>query len=293
MRFAPVLWLLCLSACQSRRAERYLDELETCSATTQPDVFTSTTAGTTATDTTTGLASTAMSDTVGMPTATDTTTTTTATSGAAAGDTTTGEPLPVCGDGVLDDFGPLPEECDDGNLDPDDGCSASCAVDIRVFVSSKLYEAGDLDGIHLADASCANLAAKVGEPEFIKYRAWLSDSTTDARDHLNVGRGRLVLFNGLVFADSWDALLAGQLQSPLEVTEKLETYHGGVWTGTRPDGTAVPGSTHCDDWTSISFQKSAYYGYSDRMTAEWTLSALDDNPTDCISNYAIYCFKAR
>lgn len=215
----------------------------------------------------------------------------------AAGDTTetsaatTEEPPPICGDGIREDIGPLPEECDDGNQIPDDGCSDTCALDIRVFVSSKLFEAGDLEGVHLADASCANLAAQVGEPEFIKYRAWLSDSATDARDHLNVGRGRLVLFNGLVLADSWDALLAGQLQNPPEVTEHSETYHGGVWTGTRPDGTAVPGSTHCDDWTSTSLQNTAYYGDSDKVTSEWTVSASFLNPDVCAIEYAIYCFK--
>lgn len=34
-----------------------------------------------------------------------------------------GPPAPICGDGVLDDD----EECDDGNVDSGDGCSATCA----------------------------------------------------------------------------------------------------------------------------------------------------------------------
>lgn len=35
------------------------------------------------------------------------------------------DPEPVCGDGLLQDA----EECDDGNLDPGDGCSETCLVD--------------------------------------------------------------------------------------------------------------------------------------------------------------------
>jgi hypothetical protein len=100
------------------------------------------------------------------------------------------------------------------------------------------------------------------------------------------------MVNGLVLAASWSALLAGELENPFEVTEKSETYHDGVWTGTRPDGTAVPGAEHCDDWSTSSFLKTGHYGYSDRTTPEWTLSMLDDNPSRCNSEYAIYCLQS-
>jgi cysteine-rich repeat protein len=157
----------------------------------------------------------------------------------------------VCGNGVLEAFGPVPEECDDGNLDPDDGCSDTCALDRRVFVTSVLYNGRRFKSLNIANALCANRADDQGWPDALKYRAWLSDSTTDARDRFKRGRGRLVMANGLVLAKSWSALLAGQLENPLEVTEKSETYQGGVWTGTRPDGTAVPGTEHCDDWSTV------------------------------------------
>jgi hypothetical protein len=96
---------------------------------------------------------------------------------------------------------------------------------------------------------------------------------------LKRGRGRLVMVNGLVLARTWEALLAGELENPLEVTEKSETYHGGVWTGTRPDGTAVPGSEHCEDWKTESIFPTGHFGYSDRMMGEWTL-AIDIRPAD-------------
>lgn len=202
-------------------------------------------------------------------------------------------PEPVCGNGVLEEFGLVPEECDDGNLDPIDGCDDACNADRTMFVTSFLYEGGDIRSLDSADALCAQAASDVGMPSWLKFRAWLSDSKTHARDRFKFSRGRIILVNGLVVADSWTALLAGQLQNPVWVTERSETYQGGVWTGTDPQGVGVVGATHCDDWTSSSVDKVAHHGYSDRPTSEWTLSATDDNPSPCSSNYAIYCLEER
>ena len=236
---------------------------------------------------------------------TSTTDATSSTGGTSSGDASAGSGLTtttaeattaaeaICGNGVVEDFGPLPEECDDDNLDPEDGCGDTCAADLVIFVSSVDYKSGELQSLYLADAICFNRADDAGFLDPLRFRAWLSDSTTSARDRLKPGRGRLVLTNGLVVADSWEALLTGELQNPIEVTEKMETYQGGVWTGTRPDGTAVPDSGHCDDWTSNSITKSGYYGYSDRVTAEWTISADWDNPISCGVDFPIYCLAER
>ncbi len=251
---------------------------------------------------TTGASEAQPGDTTGEAASTSTSTTVAASTGdsnagasGGAGTSTSGEATseaqPVCGNGVLEADGFEPEDCDDGNLDDDDGCNALCARDRKVFVSSILYKAGDIKSLYLADAKCANMASNAGFPEPLKFRAWLSDSETDAVFHIKFGRGRVVLVNGIVVADSWLALITGEMQSPIEVTEKSETYHGGVWTGTRPDGLRVPDATHCDDWSTSSFQNSAYYGYSDRATPEWTLSADDDNPIFCLLDFALYCFE--
>jgi len=206
-------------------------------------------------------------------------------------DGSTSEPIAVCGNGILEAHGSIPEECDDGNLAAEDGCSDTCALDRRVFVTSVLYMGGDLKSLKQADARCANLADDQGWPYGLQYRAWLSDSTTDARDRFTRGRGRLVMANGLVLATSWSALLAGQLENPFEVTEKSETYQGGVWTGTRPDGTAVPDAEHCEDWATESVLPRGYFGYSDRATGEWTLAMDPDQPINCNVEFALYCFQ--
>jgi len=224
---------------------------------------------------------------------TSTTSTTTATTATTATDESTSGPQPVCGNGVLEQFGWVPEECDDGNLAPGDGCDDNCNADRVMFVTSAVYKAGDLKSLYLADALCANLALQAGFPQWLKFRVWLSDSTTSVRDRIEFSRGRIILVNGLVIADSWIDLLAGKLKNPIEVTEVGETYHGPVWTGTESHGIAIPDSKHCDDWSSSSYNKSAYYGYSDKITAEWTLSAAFDNPFGCDGDFAIYCIEQR
>jgi cysteine-rich repeat protein len=101
----------------------------------------------------------------------------------------TGEPMAECGNGVLEAFGPVPEECDDGNLDPDDGCSETCALDRRVFVTSVLYQARRLESC-TSPTRCARTEPTIRAGRMgLKYRAWLSDSTTDARDRFKRGAG--------------------------------------------------------------------------------------------------------
>jgi hypothetical protein len=281
-----VLLAALLTGCQSRRIDDYIDGLE----------FTSSTGGAASSSSTSGASSSGESSssddtttenasavsasgeasTASAETSSDTTATTTTTT------TTTGDP-PVCGNGVLEPG----EECDDGQPD----CSPTCARDIRVFVSSATYKAGDLMGPYLADALCLSLAKQAGLPSYQRFKAWLSDSDEHARDRIHRTRGRLVMVNGLVLAADWDSLLAGALDNPLEVTETSETYHGKVWTGTKADGTAAD-SEHCADWTTNSVTKTAYYGYSDEPTFEWTLADQPDNPGACPAPFAIYCFES-
>lgn len=290
-----LLTLVLTPACGSRRIAGYLEELEDGSQETSETgaPFDTSAAETTHDSTSTGDPDTSGGGAGMTSTGPDTPNTSTSTSSATDETTgTTSEPAPECGNGIVEAFAAEPEECDDGNLVPDDGCSDTCARDVRVFVTSVEYPSAELKSLYIANALCANLADDQGWPDALSYRAWLSDSTTDARDRFKRGRGRLVMANGLVLAGSWDALLAGELQNNFEVTENSETYHGGVWTGTRPDGTAVPGAQHCDDWSTNSFLKTGHYGYSDRTTPEWTLSASFDNPISCGGDFAIYCFQS-
>ena len=283
--FLPVL----TGACLSQKIDDFIAGLE---VTTSGTTGTSTGEGSSSSsDETSGAAADSAGETSsgGLEgTATGSTSSAASSSGSTSSESS-GDGPPVCGDGEVEGD----EECDDGNQNPDDGCSDSCAVDLRVFVTSEIYKAYELKSTYFADAKCLNRAKDAGLPNYTRFKAWLSDSDEDARDRFNRDRrGRLVMVNGLVLAADWEALLAGQLENPLEVTETSTTYHGKVWTGTKANGTAAVGTNHCMDWSSNSIADSAYYGYSDEISFEWTLADQIDNPLPCIDPLAIYCFES-
>ena len=214
-------------------------------------------------------------------------------SSGSSGDTSssTGAPVAVCGNGIVEDADPQPEECDDGNDDPADGCH-NCGRDRLVFITSADYQGHIFDGLGGADQRCRSLADQQDLPGFAGFKAWLSDSTVSARDRMFAGRGRYVLVNGLVVADSWEALLAGELQNPINVTETSETREYQVWTGTNPDGSAAVGSDHCGDWSELFNGNSGFWGRSKYTTSEWTIAeAPVSQPDACFSERALYCFE--
>lgn len=290
MRMLPLLLVCPLCACLAQRTQAYLDGLHCAgdSSTTEEGPSESSSSSEGSSEVSSG--ETGTSESSSSSGGSSSSGETSETGGSSTGSSTTGEPGPVCGDGVVEDRGPLPEECDDGNTVDDDGCSSTCAVDVLVFVTSTDYQGGDLDGLYLADAQCKNRADDAGVPGATRFRAWLSDSTTDARDRFKMGRGRMVMVNGVVFAASWEALLAGEVLAPLEVTEKSETYDGGVWTGTLPDGTRGVGADHCADWTESSPLHEGFWGESAAVSASWTYTDII-NPISCGDSYAIYCFQ--
>ncbi len=197
-----------------------------------------------------------------------TTDTTTATTGVA----------PYCGDGALNAPG---EECDDGNDDPNDGCDDACARDRFIFATSETFNPKMLGGLALADGICRQLAGKAGLPNKSTYNAWLSDSKNNAIDRVHHGRGRYRRVDGSLVAESFDALLSGPAQS-------------GAWTGTRPDGTAVPGASHCADWTSSDFSGFGHFGALEAVDTSWTLVMDPEiNPGSCAETFHLYCFEGK
>lgn len=236
MRLTSLLPLLMCNGCLLRDIDRHIDELH-CSGTTTA----TTTAGETDTTGCPGESTGGVETTTEATHTTGDTTSTTAgtdSDSASTGTTTgtsssTGEPVAVCGNGVVEAFGPSPEDCDDGNDDPDDGCS-DCGRDRLVFITSADYQAAIFMGIVGVDQRCRHLAAIQDLPKFAEFKAWISDSTISAKQRMFRCRGRYVLISGLVVAASWDALLAGELKNTINVTELSETKNYGVWTGTLP-----------------------------------------------------------
>lgn len=190
----------------------------------------------------------------------------------------------TCGDGVVQ----AGEECDD----PGDLHCHACVRDRLVFVTSQGFQ-GDWakSGV---DYWCNHLAAQAGlitdnQPRF---KPWASTSGASAAERLHHSRGRYVLVNDLVFAASWDDLIAGNLLNPLDVDENGQTRDYPVWTGTAPDGTAAADNDFCGDWTSDSFTNYGHYGYSFRIDGDWTFLNKPVNPTVCGAEGSLYCFES-
>ena len=199
---------------------------------------------------------------------------------------TTG-PTPVCGNGVVEGD----EECDD----PGQTACFECIRDRLVFVTSSVAFPGNFgDEAADLDFDCNQMAAFAGllDGNKRRFKTWISTTTESAADRLYHSPGRYVLRNGLVFAESWDALIAGQILNPLNVDENSQTQNATVWTDTRPDGTPMPGD-HCQDWKSQSWEAWAYWGDSWAMDGSWTLYVGDATQPDvCLGSAALYCFES-
>jgi len=225
----------------------------------------------------------------------DSGTETTASAGSAAGSTgdetsgageTTGAPA-VCGNAIVEGE----EECDD----PGDTRCFKCFRDRLVFVTSEAVQ-GDFafKSLENLDYWCNHLAAVAGllTNNQFRFKTWVSTSEESAAERIFHSRGRYVLMNGLVFAESWDALMAGQILNPLNVDENSQKGKYGAFTDTKPDGSAMPG-THCKDWQSDAFADVAYFGSNTAVDGSWTLYVGEaTNPLPCDAELTLYCFES-
>lgn len=142
------------------------------------------------------------------------------------------------------------------------------------FVSSTMVS-GDLGGIGKGDDICNSAAAGANLPG--TYVAWLSDSTTSARDRTYTtstdGAG-WVRIDGRTFSDSWSALVGGGSTSP-EVRYPLELNENGTrvdmfdyaFTGSKSDGNAD--GYNCADWTAGP-GSYASWGFVHAGQGSWT-----------------------
>jgi hypothetical protein len=182
----------------------------------------------------------------------------------------------------------MPFELDDGICHPacpggtewrDGVCAGSKR---RVFVTSQSFKGAEIGGRSGGDDKCnaAATAAALGG----NWVAWLSDSTTDARDLVaNVEYQRI---DGSLLASNLTDLLDGTIATPISLDENGNAQPGKeVWTGT--SATGVRAAYTCNDWTSSSPGNRAQHGKSDRADAKWT----EETRTNCNASARIYCFE--
>jgi hypothetical protein len=176
---------------------------------------------------------------------------------------------------------PTAEQCngvdDDCDGVVDDGIL--CGVR-RIFVTSQVYTA-DLGGLSGADAKCQALADAAGLGG--TFKAWLSDSKTDARDRVTHVGDPYTLADGVtVVAPDWHYLMntpnGTMLEHAIDRTETMNpaptngTINCGsgpsAWTATVADGTLLQGvdcsplneCLTCNDWSSPAADMAATLG---------------------------------
>ena len=194
-----------------------------------------------------------------------------------------GEPGAVCGDGVVEGD----EECDDANMIEGDGCVDNCTREWFVFLTSGMDIQGDFGGVVKADYHCRHRATLLFLPNGERYKAWISTSEVQPVDRLYHARGPYKLINGVRVAANWEALVAGPLENPINVTELGETDAALVFSGTLASGERVPNSTHCNDWTSNDGEDFGWFGGSTEVTSDWT-HALEQ---PCAVGAKFICFE--
>lgn len=231
------------------------------------------------------------STTEASSTSTSSTTSVPDTTGGSTTDEPPEEEFPLCGNGKIDGK----EECDDA-LDMDDTCDG-CKRLRFAFVTDLPYGADEINGLEHADELCRQAAGDLPLPNWKGYKAWLSDSKTSVRDRLHHGLGPYARVDRVVIAESFEDLIDGELLAPIDRDQYGNPlmFAVAVWTGTRPDGTAVPGATHCKDWTDDGLTDfSAYVGLSSETNEMWTIDTdPETSPAPCIFASHLYCFEDK
>jgi len=173
---------------------------------------------------------------------------------------------PGCGDGVLQ---PEEEECDP-SAPPIEG-EVTCEPDTcrfvarLAFVTTKVFQ-GDLDGLALADATCAEIAAEQGFDRASAFKAWLSDGVATPLERLKNAAADLetpyTRLDGQILADNLEDLITHGLHVPLDVTETGATLPADeyAWSNIGADGEPASPTNHCAEWSSTAVLKNGQVG---------------------------------
>ena len=122
--------------------------------------------------------------------------------------------------------------------------SATTLTPKKVFVTSAMYN-GNLGGLSGADAKCQALANAAGLTG--TFKAWLSDSTTSAKDRLTHSASGYARVDGVIVANDWNDLVSGGLRNPIQIDENGGSQDSPVLTGTSASGTHT--AHNCNNWT--------------------------------------------
>jgi hypothetical protein len=144
-------------------------------------------------------------------------------------------------------------------------------------------DAGGKTGLTAGDTICQSRATTAGLTG--NFKAWLSDSTTNAVDRIT-SDGPWVRLDGVKVADNKADLIDGMIFTSINVTDagEYEASDLGVYTGTDYNG--VKTFDTCNDWSSYSV--NANIGVADSADSNWTDR---DGVLPCTASLKLYCFE--
>ena len=164
-------------------------------------------------------------------------------------------------------------------------CNNQCgggAAKKYIFTTTTHYT-GNLGGIAGADTICNNTATAAGLGG--TWKAWLSDSNTNAIDRIN-DVGPWYLLNGVKAFNNKVNLTTAPLVA-LNVNENGETFDNDVWTGTNVGGTKS--GDNCYEWWGG--EDAGTYG-DNRDPSIWTDRGGPANWIWCTNGFpSLYCIE--
>ncbi len=155
-----------------------------------------------------------------------------------------------------------------------------------VFLTRAVYDA-NMGGITGADERC-QASAKAAKLKGV-YVAWISDTNTDAKDHVK-GNGPWLepKTEKVLFADH--ASLLGFPEAALVRDEYGDPAKDRWWTGTSANGIRNP--KNCGDWASNAQFQGGMTGTrtgTARPGKEWTEDSAYSCQTSDLQKYALIC----
>lgn len=144
-----------------------------------------------------------------------------------------------------------------------------------VFVTSAVFS-GNLGGISGANQKCTTAGQKIQDFEETNFRAFLSDSTHDAKESLPKGTKGYRRSDGNSVANNWTDMLDGSLSVPIVFNEDGTQVdaEAEVWTGT--DRFGVASADNCGNWLSSLSTSNGLTGRSFETNSFWTEFVHDE-----------------
>ena len=149
---------------------------------------------------------------------------------------------------------------------------------------------GEIGGLSAADSMCQ---AEAEDPESIvpsgTYLAWLSDGVESPASRFEKSPLPYVLPDGTEVARSYDDLIDGTLDHPLNV-DSTGTNLGilGFWTGTLNDGTSASSIVICQGWGLEQIGKTTGMVGRTNATENWSSYV---GRTRCTNRFRLACFQ--